>query len=158
MSNFTFRAAEKKDFPAVLSLYRSAVGTPFCTWNELYPGQIEIDHDTETGNLLLAELDGVLAGAVSIVPENELDDRDVWEEKQNAREIARVVLRSDLRWRGLSASLVSHALETLRARAVHLSVAEGNVPARRLYLSLGFRVRGEADLWGGHYYLMEKAL
>ncbi len=161
MRVFSFRPAEKNDFSAVLSLYRSAVGTPFCTWNDLYPGPTEIESDTETGNLLLAELDGVLTGAVSIVPENELDDRDVWEERENAREIARVVLRSDLRGRGLSASLVSHALEELRARgvrAVHLSAAAGNIPARRLYLSLGFRVRGEADLWGGHYYLMEKAL
>ena len=156
-----FRKAGKSEAKTVLALYRAVTGTPFCTWDESYPGEEEIRNDLACGTLYVLEENGGLIGAVSIVPENELDGLDCWQVSENAREFARVVLRPDCQGKGLSVSLVEGILQELRNRqaaAVHIAVAEGNVPARRLYRKAGFDIRGEADLYGHHFILCEKIL
>ncbi len=152
-----FRTAEETERQTVLNLYRSVLSGPFSVWNELYPGMEEIEHDTETGNLFVLTEDNRIIGAVSVVPENEMDDMDCWKEK-NAAEIARVVICPDRQGDGLAAVLVSEILKVLaerKVRAVHLSAAVRNIPAVRTYQHLGFDTVGEADMYGNHYILME---
>lgn len=156
-----FRTAREADADAVLALYRSAVGRPFCAWDESYPGREEIQADIASGGLYLLEDGSEIVGAVSVVPENELDGLPCWRQTQNAREIARVVVRPSRQGQGLSETLVSLALDVLRRSgcpAVHLAVAGGNLPARRLYARLGFAVVGENDMYDCHFYLCEKPL
>lgn len=153
--------AANTDAEAVMALYKSVIGRPFCTWNDDYPGEFEINHDLETGNLFLLKENGEILGAVSVVPENELDDFSCWHIRENAREIARVVIDPRQQGKGFSSALVRCVLEKLKARgckAVHLSVAEVNIPAQKTYFSLGFRKLHECDLYGHHFFLCEKAL
>lgn len=157
----TFRKAEKEEQAAVLGVYRLVTGLPFCVWNEAYPGEFEVSHDTETGNLYLLEDGKRIIGTVSVVPENELDDLDAWRIRENAAEIARVAVIPDEQGKGFAHVLVREILSVLRERgirAVHLMAAEGNLPARKTYLSAGFVPVGECDMYGNHYILMEKAL
>ena len=42
-----FRKAEKKEAELINALYRSVMGDPFCTWDESYPGEEEIQGDLE---------------------------------------------------------------------------------------------------------------
>ncbi|MBR3429380.1 MAG: hypothetical protein IKG87_04705 [Clostridia bacterium] len=42
-----FRKAEKSEAEAIRALYQAVIGTPFCTWDESYPGETEI---AETGS------------------------------------------------------------------------------------------------------------
>ena len=157
----TLRTARAEDADAVLALYRSAVGRPFCAWDEFYPGSKEIQSDVASGSLYLMEDGAELVGAVSAVPENELDGLPCWRESQNAREIARVVVRPSRQGQGLSETLVALALNVLRegcCPVVHLAVAEENLPARRLYARLGFAVVGENHMYGHRFLLCEKSL
>ena len=155
------RTAVREDIPAVLSLYRSVIGRPFCVWNEEYPGMLEIETDLAYETLFLFYEDGILLGAVSVVPENELDGLPQWSAREKTAEIARVVVAPAHQGNGYAARMVQRVLKLLRLRgfcAVHLSAAERNIPACKTYDRLGFAKAGEADLYGHHFFLMEKQL
>ena len=153
-----FRKAEKNEAEAVMSLYRAVTGTPFCTWDESYPGETEITEDLSAGTLFVLEEDRELIGAISIVPENELDDFDCWTVKENAKEFARVVLRPDHQGKGLSVHLVEGIINELQKQnvsAIHIAVAKDNIPAKKLYQKIGFYFLGEADMYGHRFFLCE---
>lgn len=156
-----FRKAAPADRAAVRALYESVKGGKYCVWNEYYPADLELDGDLAAGTLFLLEEESSLLGAVSIVPENELDGFDCWETPEGAREIGRLAICPARQGQGLSRLLLEGVLDELRrmgAAAVHLSAAKGNLPALARYRSLGFAFRGETDLYGNHYYLCELPL
>ena len=155
-----FRLAQWDDAERVLLLYQSAKGSAFCVWNDSYPSMAEIEHDLETGNLYVMTDGGKVIGAISIVPENELDGFDCWSCK-DGKEIARVVIDKDYQGNGLSFEMVQNIVSILRkngCKAIHLSVAKTNVPAYKTYIKAGFAVVGEAQMYGNDYYFMEKAI
>ena len=156
-----FRKARLSEAGAIMDLYRAVRGTPFCTWDGSYPGETEISGDLSSGLLYVLEENQELIGAISIVPENEIDDFDCWKVKENVREFARVVLRPDHQHKGLAIHLVEgviRELQKLDAAAIHIAVAKDNIPAQRLYLKTGFDFRGEADMYGHSFFLCEKLL
>ena len=156
-----FRKAEKSEAEDVLRLYRAVVGTPFCTWNRSYPGKIEIAEDLAHGSLYVLEQEKELIGAISIVPENELDAFDCWTIRENAREFARVVIRPDRQQKGLSVRLAEGVMRELRqqgARAIHIAVAKQNIPAQNLYHKTGFCFCGETEMYGHRFFLCERIL
>ena len=157
---YVFRLAQKQDAEKINSLYQSAKGGRFCVWNEFYPSLTEVSHDLETHNLYVMTCDDQIVGAISIVPENELDSLECWLFK-SGREIARVVVESAYQGRGLSFEMVKHVESVLKEKecaAIHLSVAKSNIPAYKTYMKAGFVTVGEADMYGNSYYLMEKAI
>lgn len=156
-----FRAAKKEEADAVLALYRSVIGTPFCTWNEFYPGAEEIDGDLKAGNLFVLEADGKISGAISIVPENELDALGEWSAAKKAGEFARVAVAPEAQGNRLARILVSNILAVMKERgfdAVHISVAVRNLPARNTYRHFGFRTVGQTEMWGNRYDLLEREI
>ena len=90
VGNMLFRKAETREAEAIRALYQAVIGTPFCTWDESYPGETEIAGDLSAGTLYVLEEDHQVIGAISIVPENELDHFNCWALKENAREFARI--------------------------------------------------------------------
>lgn len=154
-------ATAAADADAVRALWRSARGTPFCVWNEAYPGEAELVADLATDGLFVLCDGEAIVGAVSIVPERELDDLPGWTETPRPCEIARVTVAPACRGRGLAATMIAALLPILRARgytAVRLSVEIGHIPAKRTYARCGFSPVGEAELWGHRYVLMEREL
>lgn len=154
----TFRLATTQDVHKIYNLYEAVKGKGYCVWDESYPGMEEINHDTETSNLFVLEEEGILIGAASIVPENELDGMQCWEIQENAAEIARVVINPEYQGKGFSQKLVTEIIMKVKSRnfsAVHLSVASSNIPAYKNYQKIGFNKVGEADMYGGHYFLCE---
>ncbi len=162
MTDLEFRPARAEDADRIYSLYKSVVGDEHCVWSEDYPDMREIRHDTETENLYLLTEGGKLIGAISILPENELDPAGAWEIcGSHCREIARVVISKDFRGRALALDMVNKIAEKLSARgvlAIHLAVEKNNLPAVKTYLKAGFTTVGAADMYGHSYLLMEKLL
>ena len=155
-----FRMATQDDAAQVLSLYESAKSGAFCVWNESYPSMTEIEHDLETGNLYVMTDGSKIIGAISVVPENELDGFDCWSCK-DGKEIARVVIDKAHQGYGLSFEMVQNIVPILLrngCKAIHLSVVKSNIPAYKTYRKAGFAVVGEAQMYGNDYYLMEKAI
>ena len=152
--------AQQSDVEHVLSLYQSAKNGAFCVWNDSYPSIAEIEHDLETKNLYVMTDGGNITGAISVVPENELDGFDCWSCK-DGKEIARVVIDKAYQGHGLSLEMVQSIASILRkngCKAIHLSVVKTNIPAYKTYIKAGFGVVGEAQMYGNDYYLMEKAI
>ena len=158
--NQNFRIAHQGDAAHILSLYQHAQSGKFCSWNDSYPTITEISHDLETKNLYVMTDGSKVIGAISVVPENELDGFDCWTWK-NGREIARVVIDKAYQGHGLSFEMVQSIASILGnngCKAIHLSVVKTNVPAYKTYIKAGFAVVGEAQMYGNDYYLMEKAI
>lgn len=156
----TFRNAVSGDLPQIASLYRAAMVTPGCTWNENYPGAFELEHDFASGNLYVLSEGKTVIGAVSVVSPSELDDACDWE-VQDAREIARVVISRDHKGRGLAVQMLIRLFAKLKhegCRAIHLSAACCNFAAVKTYRRLGFAFLAQADLYGHRFFLCEKKL
>ena len=79
-----FRKAETCEAEAIRALYQAVIGTPFCTCDESYPGETEIAGDLSAGTLYVLEEDNQTIGAISIVPENELDHFNCWSIKKTS--------------------------------------------------------------------------
>ena len=157
----TFRKARADEADTVFALYQAVIGMPFCVWNDEYPGRTEIRHDLETGNLFVLEQEKKIIGAISLVPENELDDLDCWSSDRSVAEFARVVLLPEEQGNHLAQLLVSGILEEMRSRGyenVHISVAKENLPAQKTYRRMGFDFVGEEEMWGHRFFLCEKKL
>ena len=158
--NQDFRIAQRNDAERILSLYQGAKGEEFCVWNDSYPTMTEIKHDLDTNNLYVMTDGSKIIGAISVVPENELDNFDCWVCK-DGKEIARVVVDKAYQGQGLSHKMVQ-SIESILARAgykaIHLSVVKSNIPAYKTYIKAGFVAVGEAQMYGNSYYLMEKVI
>ena len=155
------RLAEKGELDAVLALYRSAVGGEFCTWDDEYPGSFEIEQDFAHDSLYLLCENGYILGAVSIVPDNELEELECWQCREKTAELARVVVEPTQQGRGLSKVLVAEAEKLLLQRgvkAVHLLAAVKNVPANRCYASCAYVRYAPVEMYDQLYYPCEKLL
>lgn len=157
-----FRRAREEELDDVLELYKSVIGTEFCTWNEYYPGKEEIKMDYENNNLFVMMEGNQILGALSVISENELDELEFWNVRDRAvREIARVVVNRRFRGKGIAYEMVKkieYILKEEGCTAIHLLVACKNIPAYKTYMKAGFEVMGECDMYGNHYYACEKPL
>ena len=156
-----FRNARTQELSQITALYRAAIGTPGCTWSEEYPGALELAQDFQGGNLYVLILNGTLAGGVSVVVPNELDGLAPWKCRENAAEIARVVIAREAAGQGLAVTMLHALFEKLRGEgfgAVHLSVAKCNPAAIRTYRKLGFSFLAEREMYGHTYHLCELIL
>lgn len=159
---YIFTAAGIGEADRVLELYRSVTGGAYCTWNEYYPGMQQIREDYETGNLFALKSSEKIIGAISIVPENELGDLDLWEMKDGKiAEIARVAVAPEYQGKGLALIMVGEIENVLKSRgycAVHLLAAKVNIPACQTYRKAGYQQKGECDMFGHLFCVYEKEL
>lgn len=156
-----FRQAAKEDLPGILKLYRSVIGRPGCTWNVFYPNETDLQADFQAECLYTLKKGNALIGAGSIVPQNELDDLECWGIRENARELARIVIAPECQGKGFGKHLLSmlcYRLERTDCKAVHLLVSTENHHALNLYREAGFQNKGKCTRYGREYYAYEKKL
>ncbi len=162
MMALNFRPAHSHELGRVCQLYQEASQNPFSVWDEEYPSRLEAEQDFATENLFVLTDDDTVIGALSIVPEREMDDFPVWTLNDGTQqEIARITISQEYQGKGLAAVMVQNILAILKERGCHvvrLSAASCNIPAYKTYRKLGFQLRGEKDMFGSHYYLLEKIL
>lgn len=158
----TFRKAEEHELAAVMLLYKSVIGTAGCTWSEQYPSEKELRDDFAADCLFVLTVHNIILGAVSVVPENELDAQETWTLSDGTqREIARVVVAPTCQGCGYARHMLTQLFEQLKAagcHSVHILVAKINKPAIRLYRSMCFSFLGECFLYGYHFFTCEKTL
>ncbi len=157
-----FRNATKSEAENVLALYNSVKGNEFCVWDDEYPTMREIVGDLDTDNLYVLVDGENIAGALSVLCDNEMDGFDCWRTCDGThREIARIVVSPQYRGRGLAAEMVMRICEILKGRgctAIHISAAVVNKPALRTYEKLGFEIMKQTFMYGHEYYLIEKLI
>ena len=159
--NGILRPAKKEELPEVLKMYRSVIGKPGCNWSMTYPNEATLQEDFRTGNLYILWRGKKMIGAGSIVPKNELDDLDVWQHREKAGEIARIVIAPEYQSKGYGKHLVKklcYKLDEKGHTAVHLLVSTENHHALNLYREAGFHCIGQCERYDHTYYAFEKKL
>jgi len=155
------RPAKKEELPEILKMYRSVIGKPGCNWSISYPNEITLQEDFRSGNLYVLGKGKKIIGAGSIVPQNELDDILCWHFRENAREIARIVIAPEYQGKGYGKYLVNKLCRRLKkssCNAVHLLVSTKNNHALNLYRETGFFSRGSVHRYEHDYYAFERKL
>ena len=153
--------AKKGDLPEILKLYRSVIGQKGCTWDADYPNEKILLEDFNAHCLYALCKGKQIIGAVSIVPENELDDLDCWQITDSAREIARIVIAPAYQGKGYGQQLVKaicRKLEKMGCKAVHILVAKENHHALNLYRNTDFQNKGSCHRYDIDFYAYEKIL
>lgn len=157
----TFRKAKLNEGKEILALYHSVLGSEFTTWSEEYPSMETIEGDCAAGTLYVMEEGGKIIGAISIEPENMLDELPCWQYRSGAREVGRVVVAEAYRGRGIARKMLGEVEKIFQqsgCRAVHLLVACQNKPAIRTYEKAGYKFYDKHDLYGHTFYACEKML
>lgn len=153
-----FRHALKNELNEILTLYKEAIGRPFCVWNEEYPTINELNEDFKTNNLyVLVDKDKVIS-AISIVYENEMDHFMEWKIKDNYIETARLVVSNDYHGKGIAFIMMNNIIalcKTNNIKAIHLSCQCKNVPAIKTYKKIGFNFITTKFMYGYDYFLCE---
>lgn len=106
--------------------------------------------DEHQGQVLVAELESVIAGCVTIL--SKVSSGELYDGDMQYSLIDDLVVREEFRGKGIGTMLIEAAekiAQSSGARSLGLSTLAGNTPARTLYSSLGFSelyVEFEKDL------------
>ena len=151
MESLTFRMARPCELEEVCAFYwdlsdRLADAEYSPRWTrEVYPARNELAEMIDERSLRLAELDGRLIGGFAVDQASNEDYAGTpWPSGATDAEAAVVHLLCvdpDCQGQGIGTCLIREAVEVARqmgVRVVRLDVLTGNLPAHRLYESVGF--------------------
>ena len=114
----------------------------------IYPCDIDYISHTEKGEYYGGfETEKLACAAVLTFSEDDMYKVDNWEKKTSEDKVAVIhlfAIAPDYRRQGVSKAFLKYLLKEAEkhAETVHLDVLAGNLPASRLYLSVGFRYAG----------------
>lgn len=159
----TFYSAGEGDIQEIRNLYKEAIGTAGCTWDEQYPDENCTRSDWERGDLFcLKTEEGEVIGAISVDADEVVKNLPCWRRKlQPGAELARLVVKKSYQNRGVARLLLQNGMDVLRKRgyrSVHFLVSKTNEKALRSYAAFEFENRGE---WMGYnhvWWCYEKSL
>lgn len=155
-----FLLAKKEDGETILGLYKSAIGSQGCTWDEGYPSVLHMESDMEREALFCLKTDeGEIVGAISIDDDKQVENLPCW--SLGGAELARLVVKESYQNQGVAGKLLTNAMEILKQRGyryVHFLVSKNHIKALRAYDKLKFDNVGESDLYNGSWWCYEKKL
>ena len=137
------------DLGEVYEIERASFPSP---WPKFY---FRLLHLKNPDGFLVAEVDGRIAGYIVVDIEHRIELQNL--KLKRYGHILNLAVHRDFRRRGVATALIRRAFKHLRdvgAEGVWLEVRESNLPARRLYSKLGFKVTGRIT----RYYLNEDAI
>ncbi|MGN0155338.1 MAG: GNAT family N-acetyltransferase [Lachnospiraceae bacterium] len=158
-----FINAAKDDIQEITGLYQAAIGSPGCTWSSEYPNE-QITQDDLARNALfcLKSDEGEIIGAISIDNDPAVEELPCWSDTlRPGAELARLVVKENYQNQGIARKILTCAMGELVKRgykSVHFLVSKTHERALRSYARLDFERRGEADLYGEHFWCYEKEL
>lgn len=143
--------ATLEEYNSVRHFYHSLIealeGTKYHPmWQkDIYPAPEELKNAIEAGELYIGRLGDRIAAAMVLNQKcNPEYDEAVWPTELNHTEfmvIHMLGVHGDFAGKGLAKEMVRFVIETVKVagmKAIRLDVLKGNVPAERLYTSLGF--------------------
>ena len=156
------RFAREEDREAIMSLYRSMIGTEGCTWDDNYPSDECFSKDLEGNDIICMEEDGIIVSALSFDKDEDVAGLDVWtKELEPSKEFSRMVVREQYQNRGIARQMLTEGMRILRERgyrSTHYLVSPGNKKALNSYIKLGFNKVGEREYAGHDWLCYEKEL
>lgn len=162
-NKYLIREAIAQDEKIIIALYRSAIGTEFCTWSLDYPNIDTFYMDVKDNNLFcICNDEGEIIGAVSIDKDDNTDGLDCWNKSLGKMgELSRMVIREDYQNKGIAPEFIKFVMEIMKSRgykSVHYLVSKYHKKALKAYEKLEFILVGESDLFEHNWYCYEKVL
>lgn len=155
-----FLLAKEEDMDEITGLYKAAIGSMGCTWNEHYPTKEHTMEDMQRGDLFCLKTDsGEIVGVIAIDNDQEVAALKCW--SQNGAELSRLVVKEDYQNQGIAGVLLKETMDVLKQRGytyVHFLVNKFHTKALRAYDKLLFNNVGESDLYDGIWWCFEKKL
>ena len=143
-SRLIIRMASPEDIPQIEELDTLSTSPTRNIHREMEKYFGSVDPTTHEQTLIfLCEVDGVVVAKAELMLPPLSDHSEGWHGATGY--VKRVIVRSEVRQRGLARSLmlyiIEYAQKELRLSALDLHVWEQNLPAIRLYESLGFEIQ-----------------
>jgi ribosomal protein S18 acetylase RimI-like enzyme len=154
--NYSFSLATQEDIPAIVSIYRSLVGTPGCTWDYEYPSLETAEHDLARQELFVLKNSGGIVAVASAGDFGELADLS-WK-SQNPCELARIGVSPNMQNNGVGTKILRCVMEAMKTKGfdgIRMLVAKINHPALALYDKNGFKKCGEVFRFNHEYICYE---
>lgn len=155
-----FLKANERDKAVITALYKNAIGSMGCTWDENYPSLEHTESDIARDDLFcLKNESGEIIGAISIDDDAQVQELSFWSE--NGAELARLVVKEEYQNQGIAGLLLRNAMEVLKQRGyeyIHFLVSKEHTKALRAYDKLHFDKVGECNLYDGNWWCYEKKL
>lgn len=155
-----FLQAKEDDTDIISGLYKKAIGTMGCTWDEHYPSIEYTRGDVNRGDLYCLKNEaGEIIGAIAIDDDKEVAALECW--SPNGAELSRLVVDEKCQNRGLAGHMIKEVMNVLKHRGyeyVHFLVSKEHIKALKAYDKLAFNKVGESDLYGGLWWCYEKKL
>lgn len=161
-----FRQGSLNDLDEIFKMKEEAleVYKEYITWNSQYPTREKFKDDIEKGHMFLLEEEGEIIAFAVLNNEEDISYYKIpWTNSSKYLVIHRVLVSHKHSRKGIGRKLIEElcnyaidkGLEYLR-----LDVKTTNLPAQKLYNSMGFKALGEIPLEGriGTWYAMEKKL
>lgn len=130
------------------------IGTPGCTWSDVYPTEELVHRDIRTQSLyVLKDAQGNLIAAAAAGPDDELKDLP-WE-LENPCELARVAVSPAIQNKGIGSYLLQQVVAAVKARGfdgIRMLVSVHNPHAIALYDKNGFTRLDEVHRYGYEFY------
>jgi len=162
METTVFRQATDADESAIWALWRACAMSSQCLWNDDYPTRAILRFDLENQWLYVLCAGQHMIGSVTLMPTDDLENLGLpFEETEKVAVITRMCVDPALQRRGYGSRLLRHAEQLALergAKALHFLCDVRNVPALVLYRKTGSRQVCEAQLYGDHFFVMEKRI
>ncbi len=163
MISYRIERARVDDADAVMHLYSTLVGTPFCTWDEEYPNPEIVENDISQYKVFIVRNESgcIVAAAVSAFDDS-LDSIAPWyEDVRKWSLLTRLGVAQAYQGLGIARRLVRFIMEDARADGcdgIRFLVSPDNPPAQRMYQSIGFDICGEAEHYEMRWLCYQKRL
>ena len=152
MEKMKIERAGLEDAEEIFALYRSLIHMPYSTWSEDYPTREIVREDLEKHEILvMRNSSGRIISAISLWHEFEFADAAAWyPDATKWAMLSRLGVAADMQGCGIAKRMLVAAMERAKCsgcEAVQFLVAKSNPIAQRAYVSLGFDICGEAEIW-----------
>ena len=146
----------------VMSIYRSLVGSPGCTWSEKYPVMEDVERDIANDSLYVLYDGPAIIAAAFMGPTDEFEHLTFWDPSiRRPCDLARIGVRKEYQGRGIAKELIRRIEPDLVRRGfdgVQLLVCKTNPKAEAVYRASGFQYCGETEIYDNQWNCYEKKI
>lgn len=165
LSDCVFERALQQDADEIEAIYRAVKEfgrqNGSTDWDDDYPNRAIIDEDIENRAAFVLRLDGEILAAVSMLPEDDLDDCGIPWTPKRACVLARLCVKPNLQGRHVGEHvmrLVSEQAKREGYEATRHLASVTNPASLRLYERMGYAKLGQVHMYDTDFFAYERVL
>ena len=157
-----FRNARPVDKKSILNLYdevrNAGLISGYSDWNEYYPTEEILDADYRGKGIFVLEENDTIIAAVSLLVTDDLDNEPLDWTNVKSCVPARLCVSVEYQHKGIARLIMQNVITYAQGKgfqSVRLLASVVNIPANRLYISMGFVKKGNVSLYDKYFFAYE---